>query len=199
MRRATHANMKISWRLALLAAVISSCTGAARANDAVNACAAYTNFDDCIFESLELDPQCKMVLDNDVCKCVPVGGSKSGLENCVGDSGKKSSSDSNQNEVVVAVLVGLTILVCVTCVCLVFLQPFSTSTKMSVETQPLLFSNPFASSPSAPMQPIYTTPTPNYQPLQATAPQASEPAYFFQQPPPGQPAVAGPEVVYPQQ
>lgn len=192
-----HAKMKISLRLALLVAVISSCSNTAQANDAVNACAAFTNFDDCVFA--DLDTQCKMVLDGDTCKCVPVGGSKSHLENCVGDSGKKSSSDSNQNEVVVAVLVGLTILVCVTCVCLVFLQPFSTSTKMSVETQPLLFSNPFASSPSAPMQPVYTTPASNYQPLQATATQAGEPSYYFQQPPPAQPAVPPPGVVYPQQ
>ena len=77
---------------------------------------------------------------------------------------------------------GLTILACVTCVCLVFLQPFSTSTA-DVKTQPSFVFRPFASSPSAPM-PSSPTPAPNYQPLQATATQAGEPSYYFQQPPP---------------
>ena len=80
--------MKISLWLALLAAVISSCSNTAQANDAVNACAAFTNFDDCVFESVDLDTQCKMVLDRDTCKC-PRRRVHVNLENCVGDSGKE--------------------------------------------------------------------------------------------------------------
>ncbi len=148
-------------------------------------CGQLKTYDSCIFSTY--DPQCKMVEHHGKCQCVPDGGALSHFPNCLGDEPKNDSSDSTRDQVLVAILVGFTLLVCVCCVCLVFLQPFSTNAKMTVETQPLM------NAPSLPLENSYQYQSsfmqnPGYHNFQPSYPPSSDPSAFYPAQVPSYPA-----------
>lgn len=160
----------------------------ASSNGAVYNCGLLKTFDQCLMSNLDI--ACKLVEHHGRCECVPVDSAMADLKACVGDNPNKSTS--NTNEIVIAVIVGATILFCVCCVCLILLQPFSTGAKMSVETQPLMpqnyVSNDINGHTQVNAQPIISyqpvpvayNNAPSYQPAFTT--NADQGFYFQQQP-----------------